>query len=118
MFVIEASPTGESRFVEIDRAIPNLARLLSTPHEHPQPWVVALPKQMLEPYKKAAVDSLRSVREQPLTILEHQVAAPFTGRLPWVLFVDGDGVLRAAAAVDDPGRLALVTNWSRKFRAR
>lgn len=104
--------------VELDRSLPAMAKLLHTPHEHPQPWVLAVPKSMSAEARAAAAASVQAVREQPLPILEHQVGMPFDGRYPWVLFVDGEGVLREAAAANDTGLHSRVTHWSRMFRPR
>ncbi len=109
---------AEGEQLDVDRAIPTLAKLLHTPHEHPQPWVLAVPKSMPAAERTAITESLRSVREGPLPVVEHQVGKPFDGRYPWVLFVDGDGVLREAAAANDPKLHGNVSRWSRYFRPR
>jgi hypothetical protein len=50
--------------------------------------------------------------------IEPQVGEPFDGSVPWVLFVDGQGVLRAAAAANETGLHAKVAKWARLFRPR
>ncbi len=102
----------------LDFYLPGLAKLLNTPHEHPQPWVLAVPKELPAGPRAAAAAALATIRAQPLPLVEHQVGEPLDGDAPWVLFVDAQGVLRAAAEVRDPKLHSRVTNWSRLLRAR
>jgi hypothetical protein len=67
--------------------------------------------------RKMALESLQTLRPEPMPVLEHAVGEPFRG-LPWVLFVDSLGVLRAAAEVSDSNLTTRVTKWSRMFRDR
>jgi hypothetical protein len=100
----------------LPRALPVLSRLLSTTLEHPQPWLLAVPREMTAEQRQAALGSLQIFRPEPMPVLEHVVGAPFRG-YPWVLFVDSLGVLRAAAEVSDTN-LRRVVKWSRIFRDR
>ncbi|MCR9246796.1 MAG: DUF1080 domain-containing protein [bacterium] len=104
--------------VIMPRAIPTLARLLNRPHEHPQSWVLAVPKDMSAQDRKDVQRQVADVRGQPLPIIEHDIGRPFRGRYPFVLFLDGLGVLRAAADVADTKFHTQVSRWARKFRAR
>ncbi|MGB3966597.1 MAG: hypothetical protein WBO45_07685, partial [Planctomycetota bacterium] len=102
----------------LPRALPHLAKMLVTTHEHPQAWVLAVPKAMPAEERAKALAAIADLRPDPMPLLEHVVGAPFTGNDPWVLFVDGRGMLRAAAAVNEPGLHVRVSKWSRMFRAR
>jgi hypothetical protein len=111
--VAEGSPADDLR-----RALPALAKLLRTTHEFPQPWVLAVPREMPADQRAVALADLRDLRPQDVPLVEHAVGAPFDGTMPWVLFLDAQGVLRAAAAADDPKVHSDVHDWSRKFRRR
>jgi hypothetical protein len=102
----------------LPRAVPVLASLLQNPLEHPQPWLLAVPKSLPENARAAAKAALEEVREAPLPIVEHDVGAPFASGEPWVLFVDAHGVLRAACSAFEPGVHSRIRTWSRKLRAR
>jgi len=108
----EGSP-GDS----LPRALPALSKLLSTTLEHPQPWLLAVPREMSAELRQAALASLQTFRPAPMPVLEHVVGAPFRG-YPWVMFVDSLGVLRAAAEVSDTNLHTKVAKWSRMFRDR
>lgn len=108
----------EDEPVALERALPSLARLLNTPHEYPQQWVLAVPKELPAAARAAASALIADVRKQPLPVVEHMVGEPFDGRYPWVLFVDSQGVLRAAAGANDPDLQSKVVGWSRKYRRR
>jgi hypothetical protein len=94
------------------------AKLLRTPHEFPQAWLLAVPKAMTAAERTAAVAAIAELRPGPLPIVEHDVGAPFDGDEPWVLFVDDHGVLRAAAPTSGDELHSLVRGWSRMFRSR
>jgi hypothetical protein len=113
-------PAYQEDFIEVSlpRVMPVLANILNTPHEHPQPWVLVVPKAMPAEARRAIQSQLSAVREQPMPVLEHEIGQPFTGTYPWVLFVDGLGVLRAAADVAGVRFHSRVTKWSRRFRPR
>ena len=102
----------------LPRSLPTLAKLLRATLEHPQPWVLAVPREMTASDRQTAITSLQEMRPEAMPVLEHQVGAPFTGSHPWVLFVDALGVLRAAAEVGDPQLHTKVERWSRMFRNR
>lgn len=111
-------PQREYGSVDLDRWLPGLAKLLATPHEHPQAWVLAVPRELPPAGREAAAKALAAIRPEPMPIVEHRVGEPFTGDEPWVLFVDAQGVLRAAAEVRDPKLHSRVAGWSRLLRAR
>ena len=95
-----------------------LSRLLQTAHEHPQAWVLSVPRGMEQAERDDTVRAIQDLRPGPLPVIEHAVGAPFDGTHPWVLFVDGQGLLRAAAESRDVQLHTKVHNWSRMFRAR
>ena len=68
--------------------------------------------------RRVVAPALEEILYQPMPVLEHAINQPFTGTYPWVLFVDGLGVLRAAAEVSDVRLHTRVTRWSRMFRPR
>ena len=86
--------------------------------QYPQEWVLAVPAGMEKNDRKAAVADLQELRKTPMPVVEHHVADPFDSRLPWVLFVDAQGVLRAAANCRDNDLHEKVAKWSRIYRAR
>ena len=102
----------------LPRVLPILASLLNNPAEHPQTWVLAVPKAMPENARTAAKATVEDVRKEPLPVVDHVVGAPFVGNEPWLMFVDSHGVLRAACGALDPGVLGKIRNWARKFRSR
>lgn len=102
----------------LPRALPTLAKLLSTRHEYPQSWVLAVPRSLSAEHRKEAQERLAELHGAGLPVLEHAIQAPFTGAYPWVLFLDDLGVLRAAAEVGDPKVHSRVQGWSRRFRSR
>ncbi len=103
---------------KLSRAIRPLSRFLTRPLEHPQKWVLAVPKSMAEKDRKNVVLDLADVRPEPMELVEHDVGDPFEGPYCWVLFLDSQGVLRAAAESVDPRLYSKVQQWSRKFRRR
>lgn len=103
---------------ELPKALPVLAKLLHTEHEHPQQWLLAVPKELPAAERTAVAERLTEFRKTPLPVVEHDVGAPFRGPSPWVLFLDDLGVLRAASEVGDPKLLTRVLPWSRLFRSR
>jgi len=103
---------------KLGRAIRPLSRFLTRPLEHPQKWVLALPKSMDEKSRKNVLLDLADVRAEPMALVEHDVGLPFEGPYCWVLFLDAQGVLRAAAESVDPRLYSKVQQWSRKFRRR
>jgi hypothetical protein len=111
--VAEGSPTDR-----LSRVLPALAKLLNTPHEHPQDWVLAVPRDLPKAARDAANTEIAAIHNAPLPVIEHDVGEPLAGDSPFVLFVDAEGVLRAAAAADEPGVHVRVAKWSRMFRGR
>lgn len=111
-------PDGDVDAVDmLPRALPTLAKLLHDTVELPQPWLLAVPAAMPEARVTAAQQLLHEFRAEPLPVQRHHLAAPFTGEA-WLLFVDGTGVLRAAAEVGDAQILTRVQAWARMFRGR
>ncbi len=102
----------------LDRVLPSLAKLLTTPHEFPAAWVLAVPHELPAAARERAAAALREIRHADVPIVEHRVGAPLAGPFPWVLFVDGLGVLRAATPADESALHDVVQKWSRLFRAR
>jgi len=94
-----------------------LAKLLRDTVEFPQEWRLAVPAGAPQAELDAVQAQLREIRSEPIAVLEHRVGAPFTG-VPWLLFVDAQGCLRAAAEVGDPSLHSRVQKWARMFRAR
>lgn len=111
--VDEGSPAQK-----LGRAIRPLSRILQHPLEYPQKWVLAMPKGMPEKECKIVLEDLADLREEPMEVVRHDVAMPFEGPYCWVLFLDSQGVLRAAAESVDPRLHTKVQKWSRKFRHR
>jgi hypothetical protein len=102
----------------LDRMMPALAKLMNTPHEHPQPWLLAVPRGLPAGERERVQAMVIAVRGAPLPLLEHDIGAPFADGDPWVLFVDGFGVLREATAITEARIHTTIHGWSRKFRAR
>ncbi|MCA8976851.1 MAG: hypothetical protein KDC98_19165 [Planctomycetes bacterium] len=116
-------PTSEDAAEEftgmaLPRAMGAMSGMLTSRCEYPQPWVIAFPAGLAAVHRESIQRQVREVRGEELATVEHRVAAPFTGTYPWVLFVDGLGVLRAAAEVNDPRFFSRVHRWSRMFRPR
>jgi hypothetical protein len=80
--------------------------------------VLATPKGMDPADRKAVLEDLTDLREQPMQLVEHDVGMPFEGPYCWVVFLDAQGVLRAAAESVDPRLHSKVQQWSRRFRHR
>jgi hypothetical protein len=102
----------------LDRVMPVLAKLMNSPHEHPQPWVLAVPRGLSAADRQRAANTIGTVRATPLPVIEHDVGAPFDDGDPWVLFVDGFGVLRVATATTSAAVHTRLLKWSRLFRRR
>ena len=80
--------------------------------------MLAWPKGMDKADQKAVLEDLGELREQPMEVVEHDVGMPFEGPYCWVIFLDAQGVMRAAAESVDPRLHSKVQTWSRKFRHR
>jgi hypothetical protein len=91
---------------------------VDTPHEHPQRWLLAVPRALPAADRERAQAMIAAVRGGPLPVVEHDVGAPFADGDPWVLFGDGFGVLREASAITEAKLHSTIHGWSRKFRAR
>ena len=61
---------------------------------------------------------LKDLRPIEMPIVEHQIGDPFDSRFPWVLFLDSQGVLRAAANCRDVGIHTVVAGWAKIYRGR
>ena len=103
---------------KLGRAIRPLSRILQHPLEYPQKWVLAWPKQMAQKDRDAVLADLADLRAEPMEVVEHDVGMPFEGPYCWVVFLDSQGVMRAAAESVDPRLHSKVQTWSRKFRHR
>ncbi len=102
----------------LPRAMPVLARLLNDPVQFPQLLVLAVPAGLTAEERDSAHRQLAEVRGADVPILEHHVGEPLRGHYPFVLFVDHQGVLRAAAEVSDPALHSKVQKWAQLFRSR
>lgn len=111
--VEEGSPAQK-----LGRAIRPLSRILQHPLEYPQKWVLAWPMGMEKKEREAVLADLADLRAEPMEVVEHAVGAPFEGPYCWVIFLDSQGVMRAAAESVDPRLHSKVQKWSRKFRRR
>ena len=118
MLLPKPAMEGDSPVDAIPRVLPVMSKLLANRHEHPQDWVLAVPKGMKDADRQRAQDLFADHHKEPMPVIEHAVGEPFDGSVPWVLFVDGQGVLRAAAAANETGLHAKVAKWARLFRAR
>ena len=117
----EVDIEAESEKVSIQklgRAIRPLSRILQHPLEYPQKWVLAWPMGMEKKEREAVLADLADLRAEPMEVVEHAVGAPFEGPYCWVIFLDSQGVMRAAAESVDPRLHSKVQKWSRKFRRR
>jgi hypothetical protein len=108
---------GDS-YAALRRHLPVLAQLLQTPHQHPQAVVLAVPRALPADLRAQALAAIGETRSGPVPVLEHDVGEPFAGVDPWVLFVDGSGLLRAAATAADGEFHRCVAKWSELLRAR
>jgi hypothetical protein len=111
--VDEGSPSNR-----LGRAIRQLSKIMQDKLQHPQQWVLAVPINMGMLDRKTTVADLQDLRPGPFPILEHQIGDPFDGPYPWVLFLDAQGVLRAAANSRDTGIHTKVAKWSQIYRGR
>ncbi|MFK7742688.1 MAG: hypothetical protein AB8H80_20415 [Planctomycetota bacterium] len=111
--VDEGSPAGR-----LGRAIRPLSRILQADIEYPQPWVLCVPKGMDQDEKDRVLEDLRDLRPGEWPIVEHQIRAPFESKYPWILFLDGQGVLRAASDSRNAKVVVRLGNWARKYRGR
>jgi hypothetical protein len=111
--VEEGSPSGR-----LGRAIRQLSRIMQDKLQHPQQWVLAVPKSMEKLDRKTTLADLQDLRPEPMPIVEHLIGDPFDGPHPWVLFIDAQGVLRAAANSRDTDLHTKVAKWSRIYRGR
>ncbi len=110
---------AESRPTDyLPRVLPRFPDLLHDAFDHPQAWVLAVPHDLSADERKAAQEAVLAVRPTPMPLVEHRVGAPFDGRFPWLLFVDQNGLLRAAVVATDPQVNTKVARWSRMLRPR
>ena len=56
--------------------------------------------------------------ESVTSSVEHQIGQPFDSKYPWVLFLDAQGVMRAAANCRDTKIHTKVAKWSLIYRGR
>jgi len=102
----------------LGRAIRPLSRILQDKLMYPQQWVLAVPKSMKQADRKGAIRDLMDLRPEPMTVVEHLVGDPFDGAYPWVLFIDSQGVMRAASNSRDASLHTLVAGWAKIYRGR
>jgi hypothetical protein len=84
--------------------------------EFRQPGVLAVPRGTTKSRLTEIQELLAEHRNEPMPVVEHEVGPPLRGN-PWVLFVDGAGVLRGASQVGDPRLFSVVQRWARLLRA-
>ena len=111
--VEEGSPSAH-----LGRTMRQLSRIMQDQLQYPQQWVLAVPSDMEKTDRSTTVADLEGLRSGPMPVVEHQIGEPFEGPLPWVLFVDAQGVLRAAANCRDVDLHVTVAKWSRIYRGR
>ena len=85
---------------------------------YPQSWVLAVPKGMDADDLKTTLADLQDLRPGPFPVVEHQIGQPFDSKHPWVLFLDAQGVMRAAANCRDTKIHTKVAKWSLIYRGR
>ncbi len=111
--VSEGSPADR-----LGRAIRPLGKILQDKLKHPQQWVLAVPKSMKAADRLGAIRDLMDLRPDPMPVVEHQIGDPFDSPYPWVLFLDSQGVLRAASNCRDVGLHTTVARWAKIYRGR
>jgi hypothetical protein len=111
--VSEGSPADR-----LGRAIRPLGKILQDKLKHPQQWVLAVPKSMKAADRLGAIRDLMDLRPDPMPVIEHQIGDPFDSPYPWVLFLDSQGVLRAASNCRDVGLHTTVARWAKIYRGR
>ena len=79
---------------------------------------LAVPKSMKAADRLGAIRDLMDLRPDPMTVVEHQIGDPFDSPYPWVLFLDSQGVLRAASNCRDVGFHTTVARWAKIYRGR
>ncbi|MGK0302902.1 MAG: hypothetical protein ACI89X_003788, partial [Planctomycetota bacterium] len=104
--------------VFLGRTIRKLSKILQDELQHPQQWVLAVPKSMKKEDREATVVDLQDLRPGAFPVVEHQISEPFDGPHPWLLFLDAQGVMRAAANSRDSGIYSRVEKWARIYRGR
>jgi hypothetical protein len=118
-FVLWIPPTADdSAVTRLGRALLGMSKLMTTPHEYPQAWLLAVPKGLSADGRARAVKAIADVRGSEPAVIEHAFGAPLDGPDAWVLFVDSEGVLRAAAGAGDVSLHTKVGRWARMFRSR
>ena len=68
--------------------------------------------------RENAIRNLMDLRPERMPVVEHQIGDPFDSRYPWVLFLDSQGVLRAASNCRDVGIHTVVAGWAKLYRGR
>ena len=95
-----------------------LKRHISNTRDYPQRWLLLLPASLeaatAADLRKAAME----IDQELITIGQHHYGDPFDPH-PWLLFVDGIGVLRAAESMAGArGIPGSVSSWARRYRQR
>lgn len=114
MWLPRVDANDASLAMNLLRVAPILAATRAVAHEHPQAWVIAVPRGLPAAERAQAVEAVG--KDTPL--VEHADGTLFVGNQPWVLFVDGQGILRAASSLDSAQFETKVKRWSRLFRGR
>ncbi len=118
VWVPKQADENASPIASLSRAMPIVDAIRGAAHDYPQNWVVAVPRTISAADRSTASRTVQAKDGPPPPFVDHDVGAPFTGAYPWILFVDGLGLLRAASPIDDPGIETRVKRWSRMFRGR
>ena len=111
--VDEGSPSDR-----LGRSLRRLSKIMQDQLNYPQSWVLAAPKGMEADDLKTTVADLQDLRPGPFPVVEHQIGQPFDSKHPWVLFLDAQGVMRAAANCRDTKIHTKVAKWSLIYRGR
>ncbi|MEZ6037270.1 MAG: hypothetical protein R3F29_07300 [Planctomycetota bacterium] len=109
----EGSPTDR-----LGRSLRAMSGYLGDRLQYPQRWVMAVPKNLPKADRDDALAALADMRGDEIAVVEHDITKPFDDDEPWVLFVDGAGVLRKAASARSPKLSIAVRNWARHLRQR
>lgn len=99
---------------EARRALLRLAKPLKDPLHYPQRWVLMVPADLPEEARADIDRVVRTIEPDGLAFVPHVRVRPPEDEV-WVLFVDAQGVLRAAGSAE----VAIprsVAGWARRYR--
>ncbi|MCC6672510.1 MAG: hypothetical protein IT458_15705 [Planctomycetes bacterium] len=99
------------------RLAENLRRSWQDALRYPQRFVFVLPHECPEAERAGLAADLEALGGERLGVVTRRRTAPF-GKDPWLLFVDGQGILRAGVEVfQGAGLAAAVEAWAKQWRA-